>query len=72
MHAFNPRLGRWKQADVWVAGQPSLQSKSRTASVTHKETKIKANKRTNITHTFPGVCIILLLRKHSFIFKAKA
>jgi hypothetical protein len=26
VHTFNPRLGRQKQADFWVWGQPGLQS----------------------------------------------
>jgi hypothetical protein len=52
-HAFNPALGRQRQADFWVRSQPGLQSEFQdsqgyTEKPCLEEQKTKTNKQTKL------------------------
>jgi hypothetical protein len=47
VHAFIPALGRQRQADFWVRGQPDLQSEFQDSQSTQRNPVSKKNKNKN-------------------------
>jgi hypothetical protein len=72
-HAFNPKLGRQRQANFWVRGQPGLQSEFQDSQdYTEKpcldkkqKQKTKQNKKASEKETSEHLWIEAILQKSS-------